>query len=93
MDFLATSLWAILISTMRKVLVLSSEKVATTCDNAKSIGFIGYPLASSFVERKMKPAQKVFVLSSEESIKKYGDLLASSLKHILEFLITKLEEK
>ena len=26
--------------TMRKVLVLSSEKMATTCDNAKSIGFI-----------------------------------------------------
>ena len=32
--------------TMRKVLVLSSEKVATTCDNAKSIGSIG------FIERK-----------------------------------------
>ena len=27
MDFLTTSLWAILISTMRKVLVLSSEKM------------------------------------------------------------------
>ena len=60
--------------TMRKVLVLSSEKVATTCDNAKSIGFI---------ERK----------NARPPGRGPTPPLDSSLKPILEFLTTKLEEK
>ena len=59
--------------TTRKVLVLSSEKVATTCDNAKSTGFI---------ERKNQEKKTVT-----------PPPLALSLKHILEFLTIKLEEK
>ena len=84
MDFLTTSLWAILISTMRKVLVLSSEKVATTCDNAKSIPYDAKSIG--FIERKNQ-AEKYGYLGGDPPP------LDSSLKQILEFLTIKLEEK
>ena len=57
--------------TMRKVLVLSSEKVATTCNNAKSIGFI---------ERKNQKKNTVTPPPLDSSLKQILEFLIIKLE-------------